>query len=200
MANRIAYSIEVTADNLKLFYSTGGGDFYVVSRQSEAADWSRPQYLSREVDSPTFEWTTSLSADERTLYFDRLAPGGTLYGGPYDIWQVPILPSGDFDANWQLDAADIDALASAIRAGNDPTDFDVDGQGTVDDNDLEIWVHDIRGTWFGDANLDGEFNSGDLVLVQASGAYGNGHGLELVDGPILTETAAPVRRPRRRPR
>ena len=59
-------------------------------------------------------------------------------------------------------------------AGNDPTDFDVDGQGTVDDNDLEIWVHDIRGTWFGDANLDGEFNSGDLVLVQASGAYETG--------------------------
>ena len=54
---------------------------------------------------------------------------------------------------------------------NDPTDFDVDGQGTVDDNDLRIWVHDIRGTWLGDANLDGEFNSGDLVVVLGSGEY-----------------------------
>ena len=118
MANGIAYCVEVTADNLKLFYSTPGGDFYVVSRQSEDADWSQPQYLSREVNSPYFELTTSLSADERTLYFDRIAPGAPDgFVGPWNIWQVPILPSGDFDGNWQLDVADVDALESAIRAG-----------------------------------------------------------------------------------
>ena len=41
----------------------------------------------------------------------------------------------------------------------------------VDETDRGIWVRDLKFTWFGDATLDGEFNSGDLVAVLASGNY-----------------------------
>ena len=34
-----------------------------------------------------------------------------------------------------------------------------------------MWIGDLFNSWVGDANLDGEFNSGDLVVVLASGAY-----------------------------
>jgi hypothetical protein len=41
----------------------------------------------------------------------------------------------------------------------------------LDNVDREIWVRDIRSTWFGNADLDGQFNSGDLVSVLALGQY-----------------------------
>ena len=40
--------------------------------------------------------------------------------------------------------------------------------------DLQVWVHDLKHTWIGDANLDSEFNSSDMVQVFASGKYETG--------------------------
>ena len=37
-----------------------------------------------------------------------------------------------------------------------------------------MWIHELKGTWIGDANLDGEFNSGDFVQVFAAGKYETG--------------------------
>ena len=37
--------------------------------------------------------------------------------------------------------------------------------------DREVWVNDLKNTWIGDANLNGEFNSGDMVQVFARGKY-----------------------------
>ena len=34
-----------------------------------------------------------------------------------------------------------------------------------------MWVNDLKNTWIGDANLNGEFNSGDMVQVFARGKY-----------------------------
>ena len=33
------------------------------------------------------------------------------------------------------------------------------------------WVHEIANTYFGDSNLDGEFNSADLVSIFVAGEY-----------------------------
>ena len=41
----------------------------------------------------------------------------------------------------------------------------------MDGEDLRIWVKDLKATWFGDANLDLEFNSSDMVQVFAAGKY-----------------------------
>ena len=38
-------------------------------------------------------------------------------------------------------------------------------------NDLNVWVEDLKQTSFGDANLDGEFSSADLVAVFSAGEY-----------------------------
>jgi hypothetical protein len=37
-----------------------------------------------------------------------------------------------------------------------------------------MWVTDLKSTYFGDANLDGEFDSGDLVEVFRAGHYEDG--------------------------
>lgn len=80
-------------------------------------------------------------------------------------------PRGDFDGNGVLDAADIDALSAEVRGGQNPAAFDLTGDGIVDQADRQVWVDELKRTYFGDANLDGEFNSGDLVSVFTAGEY-----------------------------
>jgi hypothetical protein len=86
----------------------------------------------------------------------------------------PATADGDFNGDGVLDAADIDALSAAVRAGaNDPA-FDVTGDGLVNQADRSEWVNTLRGTYFGDANLDGEFSSTDFVAVFQAGKFETG--------------------------
>ncbi|MCA9215789.1 MAG: hypothetical protein KDB27_22140 [Planctomycetales bacterium] len=80
-------------------------------------------------------------------------------------------PNGDFDGNGVLDAADIDALTAAVQAGNNPSEFDVNGDGAVDQADRTMWVEVIKNTYFGDSDLDGEFGTRDFVTVFTAGQY-----------------------------
>ena len=79
----------------------------------------------------------------------------------------------DFDGSGVLDVGDIDAMRDAIIANSVDPQFDLNQDGQVDTTDLAILVEspDKFNTYMGDANLDDEFNSGDLVLVLASGSY-----------------------------
>jgi hypothetical protein len=79
--------------------------------------------------------------------------------------------SGDFDRNGALDLADVNALNGAIAGMAHPASFDLNADAKVDKSDLTIWVKDLKKTWFGDADLDGEFNSGDFVAVFTLGKY-----------------------------
>jgi hypothetical protein len=78
---------------------------------------------------------------------------------------------GDFNGDEQLDAADIDALTAEVRAGTNTPTFDVNNDQLVNSADRDVWVRQLRRTYFGDTNLDGEFNSGDFVLVFQNGEY-----------------------------
>jgi hypothetical protein len=52
----------------------------------------------------------------------------------------------------------------------------------VDDADRTIWVTELTRTYFGDANLDGQFNSADLVTVFVTGKYESGGSADWRDG------------------
>ena len=78
---------------------------------------------------------------------------------------------GDYNGNGTLEAEDIDILTGAIQAGINPPGFDLNGDGVLDGTDREVWVNEIRNTYFGDSNLDGEFNSSDFVFVFSAGQY-----------------------------
>jgi hypothetical protein len=86
------------------------------------------------------------------------------------LLNTPALP-GDFDGNGILDAADIDQLTLAVLGGSSDLRFDVNADGSVDSQDRTYWVESLKGTYFGDANLDGTFTSGDLVAVFQRGEY-----------------------------
>ena len=49
--------------------------------------------------------------------------------------------------------------------------LDVNHDNAVDVSDLRHWVKDIASTWYGDANLDGKFDSSDLVVVFKADLY-----------------------------
>ncbi|MCA9168414.1 MAG: hypothetical protein KDB23_12130 [Planctomycetales bacterium] len=95
----------------------------------------------------------------------------------YPIMQfefTPIGPLGDFDGNNALDAVDIDTLTAELLApqhDHSRPSFDLNGDKVVDQQDHQVWIKDLRYTWFGDANLDGEFNSTDLIVTFGAGEY-----------------------------
>jgi hypothetical protein len=84
------------------------------------------------------------------------------------------LRPGDFDLDGDLDAADVDALVAAIASGSNEAMFDLDLSRIVDVADLDLWVRSLKKTWYGDTDLDGEFNTNDLILVFQRGEYQDG--------------------------
>ncbi len=100
-------------------------------------------------------------------------------GGAFDNYEIDNfvmrgkgLPC-DFDGNGTVDVADINMLSNAIRTGTGGSVYDVNGDNAVNLNDLTSAVADKNcfNTYIGDANFDGQFNSGDLVTVFAAGEY-----------------------------
>ena len=77
----------------------------------------------------------------------------------------------DIDSSGRIDATDIDLLSAAIQADSSEPQFDLNLDGQVDLKDKSFLIQDVLRTNFGDANLDGRFNSTDLVLIFQRGAY-----------------------------
>ena len=112
-----------------------------------------------------------------TFRYDGLVDVNRTLFEATDNATIMLLPyvAGDYDGNGTLDVADVD-LQSYAMSDPDPdlTTYDEDDDGLVDGTDRLIWVHDHAGTWLGDANLNGEFNSGDMVRVFTVGKYETG--------------------------
>lgn len=78
---------------------------------------------------------------------------------------------GDFDGDGELTVADIDLLTLGSLADVYQPIYDLNRDGSIDFADREIWVNDVKRTFFGDANFDGQFNSADLIQVFQSAEY-----------------------------
>jgi hypothetical protein len=76
---------------------------------------------------------------------------------------------GDLNGDGVANAADIDRLCQAID-DNEST-FDLNGDQVVDRGDLDYLIKNLFQTTHGDSNLDGLFNSADLVQIFAAGEY-----------------------------
>ena len=78
---------------------------------------------------------------------------------------------GDFNSNGVLDIEDVNLLTVESASGNNDVAFDLDGDGAVTSKDVGVWVKDLKNTWLGDSNLDGEFNSTDFVVIFSGAKY-----------------------------
>ena len=116
----------------------------------------------------------SLEAVDPNLRFDRwsireawrasASPGGSPGLGD-SITDFP----GDFNGDQIVDLQDIDLLCGGIRSGIG--NFDLDENGAIELLDLEFLIENILNSAIGDANLDGVFDSGDIVAIFRAGEY-----------------------------
>ncbi|MCA9170886.1 MAG: hypothetical protein KDB23_24595 [Planctomycetales bacterium] len=97
------------------------------------------------------------SEDNRDLLFD--------YEEPVDFTFGPDPSAGDLDLNGLINEEDI------RMACENPDRGDLNMDSDLDLADLDILVRDILATSYGDANLDGSFDTSDLTQIFAAGKY-----------------------------
>ncbi|MCA9215048.1 MAG: hypothetical protein KDB27_18390 [Planctomycetales bacterium] len=86
-------------------------------------------------------------------------------------------PSGDpcdINLDGTVDRIDLEVLRDAILAGVIDAVFDINGDGSVDRADYLKYRSDCLHTDAGDANLDGRFDSADLVRIFQAAKYETG--------------------------
>jgi hypothetical protein len=104
---------------------------------------------------------------------DMIGEGPFLTGGE-DFQPTALLhrpERGDYDGDGLLTAADIDSLTSAVNRGDTSKKYDLNTDQQVDHADRTYWVEQLKNTYFGDADLNGQFNSSDMVTVFVAGHY-----------------------------
>ena len=144
----------------------------------DAADSLRndTRYAIRFANADVWEAQLGINWLTRDLRGSRMADG-TLYAGPLTFREVldpTTLPElGDVDGDGDVDADDIDAMSTAIFQGTNELSFDLDRDGRADGADRTFLLRDVLRVPLGDANLDGVFDSSDLVQVFQAGAYGD---------------------------
>ncbi len=80
---------------------------------------------------------------------------------------------GDVDGDGFIEVDDADLIARLVADGVDNLVYDVDGDASVGIADRDYLVREFLGLSYGDANLDGKFDSSDLVLVSQAAQYRN---------------------------
>jgi hypothetical protein len=103
------------------------------------------------------------------------------YFGRFQIVDAAVA-RGDLNSDDVLDAADIDLLAAALRAGDPAARYDMNGDAVNDAADFDMLIESILGAPRGDANLDGAFNSSDLVSIFQVGKYETGQAATWSEG------------------
>lgn len=152
---------------------TTGAEAYVWDQHHgmrELAAVLRDEYGLTEIQR--LGLASGISGDKRTIFGHTREPDC----GPSQAWFVELdwplgTIHGDLDGSGQLDASDADRLQQFVREGRYDAQSDFNFDQLVDATDLDFWVHDLKQTYFGDANLDGEFNSSDMVAVFSVGQY-----------------------------
>jgi Tol biopolymer transport system component len=115
----------------------GGADLWVTTRATVSDPWGAPVNLGPTVNSSRDEATPKISADGQTLYFGSNRPGRY---GPWDVWQMPIIPIVDFNSDGIVDSADMVIMVD--HWGTDEPLCDIGpmpwGDGVVDVQDLIV--------------------------------------------------------------
>lgn len=152
IVNSSAFDIcpTLSPDGLLLFFSEdiigslrpggfGSADMWMSRRASISDPWGTPVNLGPIVNSSSHDTGPRVSPDGSTLYFSSEKPGG--FGGIYgDMYQAPIIPIVDLNADGIVDSADMCIIVD--NWGTDNALCDIGpmpwGDGVVDVQDLIV--------------------------------------------------------------
>ena len=132
--------------------------------------------LTGRLFDEAMELLGEVTVEEDTYESGWAGAGAAINDGGDDTLKTLIATSiDDFIASdtteINVEPVTIDELTAAINEGSTDSRFDIDGNGSVDAADRAAWVVNVANSYFGDANLDGEFNSSDFVVVFTAGEY-----------------------------
>ena len=135
-------------------------------------DWEHPPFLT--FDPPLVmergqrvKLTTTYRNDtDRPITYGPLSTDEMQF-----LFYISHPVTADINRNGTVDVRDIDALARRVRIARYSPNYDVTFDGVVDFEDQVRWVERLMDTYFGDSNLDGEFNTADLVAVFRAGEF-----------------------------
>ncbi|MHC4191577.1 MAG: hypothetical protein ACYSUB_18170 [Planctomycetota bacterium] len=144
----VEWCSNISADGRTLFFVSGryGGygrtDIWVTRRVTTDDDWGEPVNLGSNVNTSTFNYGVTVSADGSTLFFRT---------GPFDsgdIWQAPIIPIVDLNGDEIVDSVDMCIMVDHWGTSEPLCDIGPMpwGDGIVDVQDL-IVLSDCRLSW-----------------------------------------------------
>lgn len=111
---------------------------------------------------------TGMSVDDLDLAINGSSVSAATY---FDLFVFGTESPGDFDGDQVLSGRDIAMLRRTLGAGYSES-IDLNADQILSAADVTYWVHEYAGTWVGDANLDGLFNSTDLIEVFSASSAG----------------------------
>jgi hypothetical protein len=111
----------------------------------------------------SFTFPSNVLSTALTIDVDTTGLGGDTDNIGLDNIQFSQARRGDFNNDAAVNGADIDLLCDRINAGTGPiSPFDVNGDGSVNQADVNFEVTNILGTKFGDTDTDGDVDLNDL--------------------------------------
>lgn len=179
---QIISSTAISAQNVIAADVDGDGDFDAVSASSSddkiawyentdgVGDFAAGRIISLDAKSARAVHAADINADGKIDFVSASAIDDKVAWYENDPSGL-IETTGDFNSDGLVDSVDIDLLCAAMRDNSNEPRFDLTGEGSIDDNDLQTLVKEILGTSFGDANLDGTFDSTDLVQIFVAAEY-----------------------------
>jgi hypothetical protein len=138
----------ISSDGLLLFFNDwwpgsprpggfGNDDIWFSRRATRDSNWSEPMNAGALINTGGWEWCGTTSADGSTLYFTSDRPMGL---GNDDVWQAPIIPIVDFNADGMIDTDDLVVMID--NWGTNESLCDIGpmpwGDGIVDVQDLIV--------------------------------------------------------------
>ncbi|MEM7313820.1 MAG: hypothetical protein AAF497_11780, partial [Planctomycetota bacterium] len=124
-----------------------------------------------------YQGTFSVSGDRWDLFVDWPPPGDParaarmvwdLHGSLDNLATMQV--DGDFNDDQAYDCSDVDSLVAAIASNSSDLSFDLNGDGTLDQGDVNAWLAEAGAVNLasgqpylpGDANLDGSVDVSDF--------------------------------------
>ncbi|UCG58612.1 MAG: PD40 domain-containing protein [Phycisphaerales bacterium] len=146
----------ISADGRTLFFSSTSGftpraggfgddDIWMTTRESKDADWGTPVNLGSIVNTSFIDRAPAIPADGSILYFCS-SRASTLM----DLWQVPISPVIDLNADGIVNCKDLSRLSQSWQQNERSVDMGPTplGDGVVDVQDVMVlagdWLTDFR--------------------------------------------------------
>jgi predicted secreted protein len=186
----------LSPDDQVLFFSSdnrpggfGGIDLWMAIRGTIDDSWSVPVNLGSSINTSAYEGAPTVSLDGSILYFASDRPGGL---GGWDQWQVPIIPTCDFNGDGIVDAADVCIMVEHWLTDEPLCDIGPMpwGDGIVDVQDLIVLAEHLFEIYpsaetvdVNEANNGGqiELELGKLLVVSLESNPSTGYRWELVE-------------------